>query len=491
MAKKRLIVVMCMMLCIFPVSANASNSIAAPSKTAQAIEVFIDNVKIFFNVQPIIDNGTTLVEFRPIFEKLGLRVEWDSATQTVSGIKDNLKISLLINSKTASINGEAKKLLQVPRIIDGHTFIPLRFVGEATHKQVDWDENARKITISSTIFSDIYDVLQVAGETKLKYEGDLIDGKKNGAGKLYYLNKLWYDGQFREDTLDGQGKLFDQSGSYLRYEGQFKNSKMDGQGNSYSPDGTMLYEGQWSVGLHDGFGVLYNVSGKVYDGHFKQDQYDGEGKLYYASGTLKYEGSFKSGVPHGAGILHFSDNSRYEGEFSSGKMNGSGKYYSSTNVLEMSGKFADNQYLMNGEGSIPTPILGQAVVNGKNIELNYSDGYSYIKAWTSDPALSQKIGYAYNLNTITLEYFPDGYPEFDKPDKARYNLLTLYKYPKSGYKLSSPNQMVIFETKEWVYTYTLDINPIPNDEAHKAQFEQFQLALSYMKQLISSIKTID
>ncbi|BBH23230.1 hypothetical protein Back11_45750 [Paenibacillus baekrokdamisoli] len=494
MKKKRLILVVCLMLFIFPIStyANDSNAVSTASdKPAPAIEVFIDHAKVFFNVQPIMDGGTTLVEFRPVFEKLGLRVKWDSATQTVYGTKDKLKISLLIGSKIATINGEDKTLLQAPRMINGHTFIPLRFIGEATEKQVVWDVNARQIQISSTIFSDIFDVLKVADGTKLRYEGDLMDGKKNGAGKLFYLNKLWYDGQFINDTLDGQGKLYDNSGSLLRYEGQFKNSKMDGQGIRYTNEGTRLYEGQWSVGHYDGFGILYNGSVKVYDGHFLQDQYDGEGKLYNVSGTLKYEGNFKSGVPNGTGILHFSDSSRYEGDIKNGKMEGVGVYYTSANVIEMKGQFIDNQYLMDINNPVPEPVLGHGLENGKNIELNYTDGYSYLKTWALDPVLSHKIAYGFDPNIQSIDYYPDGYPEIDKPDKARYLLLTLYRYPKSGYKLSSLGQIKLLENKEWLITYTLATNPIPKDEAHKAKYEEFELALSYMKQVIASVKQID
>jgi hypothetical protein len=100
-----------------------SQTIKAQTKPAQAIEVFLDHSKIFFNEQPFIDGGTTLVEFRPIFEKLGLRVEWDAVTNTVYGSKEKFRISLPIGSKTSTVKGEAKQLLVAPRIINGHTFI--------------------------------------------------------------------------------------------------------------------------------------------------------------------------------------------------------------------------------------------------------------------------------------------------------------------------------------------------------------------------------
>lgn len=69
------------------------------------IEVIINGEKVVFTGSPIIENGTTLVEFRPIFEKLGLKVNWNGETRTVSGDNENIKIELKIGNKVAVVNG--------------------------------------------------------------------------------------------------------------------------------------------------------------------------------------------------------------------------------------------------------------------------------------------------------------------------------------------------------------------------------------------------
>lgn len=116
---------------------------------ASAIQVYLDGTRLTSNAVPIVDHGMTLVEFQSIFENLGLEVSFDSQTQTVSGKKDGLDIRLRIGSHFAIVNGEIKSLPSPPQMINGRTFIPLRFVGEASGKNVSWDSVNNTVSIYS------------------------------------------------------------------------------------------------------------------------------------------------------------------------------------------------------------------------------------------------------------------------------------------------------------------------------------------------------
>jgi len=101
------------------------------------------------DVQPVIVEGRTLVPLRVIFEALGLTVGWDSSTQTVTGEKKDLKVTLKIGNKTAAVNG-ANKTLDVPaNIVDGRTLVPARFVAESTGAKVDWNETSKTVLITT------------------------------------------------------------------------------------------------------------------------------------------------------------------------------------------------------------------------------------------------------------------------------------------------------------------------------------------------------
>jgi hypothetical protein len=51
-----------------------------------APRVLLDGQLLSFDVQPIIEDGRTLVPLRTIFEALGANVSWDENTQTVAAI---------------------------------------------------------------------------------------------------------------------------------------------------------------------------------------------------------------------------------------------------------------------------------------------------------------------------------------------------------------------------------------------------------------------
>lgn len=109
-------------------------SLAAP------VKVKLDNNFIEMQADPIIKNGRTLVPLRGIFEPLGANVKWDSRNKKATGILDDKTVVIQINNKKALVNGK-EVLLDVPgEIINGHTYVPLRFIGESFGLQVDFKD---------------------------------------------------------------------------------------------------------------------------------------------------------------------------------------------------------------------------------------------------------------------------------------------------------------------------------------------------------------
>lgn len=106
---------------------------------------------IFEDVQPIIQDGRTLVPLRTIFESLGAEVSWDEESRTVRAKKGQNIISLQIAKQFAVKNDEKISLDIAPQIIDSRTMVPLRFVSESLGAKVEWYENARLISISSQV----------------------------------------------------------------------------------------------------------------------------------------------------------------------------------------------------------------------------------------------------------------------------------------------------------------------------------------------------
>ena len=124
-----------------PVLADSTISVEVNGKTIDFSE--------YDNVLPYIENDYTLVPIRAIAENLGLNVDWNEETKTVSVSKDETKIEIAIDSDKAVVNGEEKTLDIPARITDGRTFVPLRFVSESINAKVDWNGEDKLITIST------------------------------------------------------------------------------------------------------------------------------------------------------------------------------------------------------------------------------------------------------------------------------------------------------------------------------------------------------
>jgi hypothetical protein len=111
--------------------------------------IYVNDALLSPSVPPVVENGTTLVPLRVIFQSLGAEVNWEGSTQTVTAVKDGITIKLTIGNKTAYKNNVPVTLLVPAKIIRESTMVPLRFVSESLGTTVNWNSATRTITITS------------------------------------------------------------------------------------------------------------------------------------------------------------------------------------------------------------------------------------------------------------------------------------------------------------------------------------------------------
>ena len=136
-------------------SASGSSSTSSKPKPKNTIILTIDNKTVMVNgnavendVAPFIEKDRTMLPIRFIAETLGAKVEWDNDARQVRIEKDKTVILLTIDSDKAYVNDMAQ-ILDSPAIIKSdRTFLPIRFVAENLGAAVDWNENARQVTIT-------------------------------------------------------------------------------------------------------------------------------------------------------------------------------------------------------------------------------------------------------------------------------------------------------------------------------------------------------
>lgn len=103
-------------------------------------------VNVVYNGSPVefdpmafvVNDSTTLVPMRSVFEMLNAAVSWDETTNTAIAQKDGVTVSIQIGSSVLLRNGTEVWLPESARLIADRTYVPLRAVSEAFGNTVEW-----------------------------------------------------------------------------------------------------------------------------------------------------------------------------------------------------------------------------------------------------------------------------------------------------------------------------------------------------------------
>lgn len=124
------------------------NNVSADS---QEVKVYIDGVKINFDVSPVIDNGRTLVPIRAISEYLKYEVNWNNEKQEAEIENDGNIMVIGVNKTKYTKNGEIKEMDVPAKLINGRTLVPVRLISESFGCKVDWDNNTFSVYIKTQL----------------------------------------------------------------------------------------------------------------------------------------------------------------------------------------------------------------------------------------------------------------------------------------------------------------------------------------------------
>lgn len=114
------------------------------------LKIRVNNEYIRTDVAPFITNGTTYVPIRFISEGLNItNISWNNDSKSVTIKKDSDTLRILINKNYAYKNGTLISVPSPALIINGRTFVPLRFVSENLNANVEWQESTNTVLITT------------------------------------------------------------------------------------------------------------------------------------------------------------------------------------------------------------------------------------------------------------------------------------------------------------------------------------------------------
>ena len=216
-----------------------------------------------------------------------------------------------------------------------------------------------------------YEIINGKGNIKeyldngeLIYEGEYLNGERNGKGNEYYHGHIIYVGEYLNGKRHGKGKEYfcndlierigffgDFEESFERkmfirrkknknndkkvFEGEYLNGqRWNGKGKEFDNHGEVKYEGEYLNGKRwNGilFEYIYENDKKGVIEYFEQEITNG----------IEKRRKFKKKIFDSDGVLYF------DGEFSNGKRNGFGKEYFKCGSLKSEGEYFDD--FLNGE----------------------------------------------------------------------------------------------------------------------------------------------
>ncbi|MCT4618989.1 MAG: stalk domain-containing protein [Marinisporobacter sp.] len=294
--------------------------------TNNEIKVSVDDKILSFDVQPQIVEGRTLVPFRGIFEALGSDVDWDGENKTAIGMRGNIIIKLPIGEKKAYKNDQPVEIDVPATIIEGRTFVPVRFIAESLGAMVTWDGGTKTVVIKEMGEKTyVKDQVAYVGESGGIYTGDFQNDRPNGKGsfRFYESNQyraLKYKGEFKNGRMVGEGVFEWLNGD--KYIGKFNNNQKHGEGTLIYINRD-CYTGNWKEDKKSDQGTMKYANGNQYEGQWLNDQPNGKGIKTWANGD-HYEGKMKDGLRHGQGTMVYANGDRYEGSWEEDKFYGKG-----------------------------------------------------------------------------------------------------------------------------------------------------------------------
>jgi N-acetylmuramoyl-L-alanine amidase len=115
-----------------------------------AIHIYVNGIKLESDIAPRMIDGHTYVPIRVVADEIGAEASWTKTEDKVKLKKGDVSIEMKLGSNLAVINGSPIQLPAAPLEIDGTAMVPLRYIGGQLGVKVIWDALTKSVLIFKT-----------------------------------------------------------------------------------------------------------------------------------------------------------------------------------------------------------------------------------------------------------------------------------------------------------------------------------------------------
>jgi len=215
----------------------------------------------------------------------------------------------------------------------------------------------------------------------LIFEGEYLNGLRNGKGKEYNYDNLVFEGEYLNGFRNGKGKEYDSNGDIV-FEGEYLNDKK-WNGKNNGKNTKILYD------LKDGKGFLK-----------KFHEYNGELELLFGGEFLN--GELNGKARYFSRYVYLDINQTdFEGEYKNNKRQGKGKEF-----------LGEDRLIFEGEYLYDHRLKGKSYVDGR---LEFEGEYLCDKKWNGK-GYDEDGNIIYELNEGTGKV-----KEYNKRDQISFD----------------------------------------------------------------------
>ena len=154
-------------------------------------------------------------------------------------------------------------------------------------------------------------------ESGATYTGEFVGGKMQGQGTLRFTNGNVFIGTFKQQYREGFGKMKYANGDF--FEGTYAKSKPVKGKMSYV--NKHIYDGEWLDDVPNGHGTYTFPTGEVYVGNMLHAKFEGQGRMTFPNKSY-YDGAWKNNLRHGEGLTVQTDGTKQRGTWINGEFRG-------------------------------------------------------------------------------------------------------------------------------------------------------------------------